>query len=80
MTKIRNVTRLILACFSAVAAISLLTAIIYLISDYKINTLLNTNIDGFTLGFMLLSLIFFSAISYFLFKFVFKNKSENNKN
>ena len=45
MTKIRSIVRLILACFTTVAAISILATIIYFYQDYERNVILNTNID-----------------------------------
>ena len=74
MDKIKNITRLIVACFSAIASISLLTVIIYFLSDYERNVLLNTNIDDFTLGFMVIALILFTGVAILLFNLVFKNK------
>ena len=79
MTKIRNITRLILACFTAIASISLLTAVIYFMADYERNTLLNSNIDDFTIGFMIVALILFSGVSILLFISVFNKKKIENE-
>ena len=72
MNNIRKITRLILACFTAVAAISILAVIIYFYADYETNVLLNTNIDDYTIGFMYLMVFLFSGISFLLFKNFFK--------
>ena len=74
MNKIRNVVRLVLGIFTMIAAISILTAIIYFFQDYELNVTLNTIIDDYTIVFMFLSLIIFSTISIFLFKLYFKNR------
>ena len=72
MNNVRKITRLILACFTAVAAISILAVIIYFYADYEMNVVLNTNIDDYTIGFMYLMLFLFSGISFLLFKNFFK--------
>ena len=74
MNNVRKITRLILACFTAIAAISILAVIIYFYADYETNSLLNTNIDDYTIGFMFLMLFLFSGISFLLFKNFFKKK------
>ena len=80
MTKIRKIVRLILACFTTVASISILSAIIYFYSDYERNVILNTNIDDYTIVFMFLAFIVFVFVSIFLFRLVFKeNKKLENK-
>ena len=79
MTKVRNISRLILACFTSIASISILTTIIYFLSDYERNSLINTNVDDFTMGFMILALILFTGMSILLFISVFKNKLENTQ-
>ena len=79
MTKIRNIVRLILACFTSVAAISILATIIYFYQDYERNVILNTNIDDYTIVFMFMCLIVFVFISIFLFNLYFKkNKKTEN--
>ena len=72
MNNVRKITRLILACITAIAAISTLAVIIYFYADYETNIVLNTNIDDYTIGFMFLMLVLFSGISYLLFKNYFK--------
>ena len=74
MNNVRKITRLILACFTAIAAISILAVIIYFYADYETNVVLNTNIDDYTIGFMYLMLFLFSGISFLLFKNFFKKK------
>lgn len=79
MTKIRKITRLILACFTAIASISILAAIIYFYTDYEQNVILNTNIDDYTIGFMFLALILFTGLSILLF-INFLKKDNNLEN
>ena len=80
MTKIQTVTRFILAIFTGIASISILTVIIYLISDYERNVIINSNVDDYTLSFMILSFILFTGISVLLFSNVFKRiKLQNNQ-
>ena len=74
MNNVRKITRLILACFTAIASISILAVIIYFYADYETNVVLNTNIDDYTIGFMFLMLFLFSGISFLLFRNFFKKK------
>ena len=79
MTKIINIKNLILACFTSIASISILAVIIYFYADYERNVVLNTNIDDYTIVFLILMFILFSFISFFLFKSYFKStKSAKN--
>ena len=78
MTKIRNISRFILACFTAVASISLLSVIIYFYADYETNVLINTNIDDYTILFTILMFIFFTGISVLLFTSFFRNLKIQN--
>ena len=79
MTKIKIISRTILACFTSIASISILAAIIYFYADYEKNVILNTNIDDFTIGFMFVMLFLFSGVSVLLFSAVFKNKNMQNE-
>lgn len=80
MTNIRTITRFLLALFSSFASISLLAVIIYLLSDYERNIVLNSNVDDFTLGFMIIMLVLFTGISILLFNNVLKRvKIKNNQ-
>ena len=76
MNKIRKISRLIIACSTAIASICILAVIVYFYADYEINVVLDTNIDDYTIGFMFLMLFLFSGISFLLFKNYFK-KDEN---
>ena len=64
MNNIRKITRLILACFTAFAAISILAVIIYFYADYEMNVVLNSNIDDFTIYFIFGALFVFAFISF----------------
>ena len=79
MTNIRKITRLILACFTAFAAISILAVIIYFYADYETNAILKSNIGNFTIVFLFLMLSVFSGISVLLFNNYFK-KNTNIQN